>query len=81
MKGLSIKTRHKRPKCDVIWMNRIRTFLTVGLPVLHVEQAVSERFATGGADEAGGVPRLPQSVHHFLQDTTRYRWMSDMVPS
>lgn len=43
------------------------TFLAVRLPVLHVEKAVSKRFPAGGAHEAGGVPRLPQGVHHFLQ--------------
>lgn len=43
-------------------------FLTVRFSVLHVEQAVSERFSTGGAHEAGGVPCLPQGVHHFPHD-------------
>lgn len=43
-------------------------FLTVGLSVLHVEEAVSKCFATGCTHKAGGVPRLPQSVHHFPHD-------------
>lgn len=51
------------------------TFLAVRLSVLHVEEAVAERLPAGGAHEAGGVPRLPQSVHHFLShtNTTRLR--------
>lgn len=53
-----------------------RTFLTVRLSVLHVEEAVSKRFAAGCADEAGGVPRLPQGMHHLLQHATcQTRWV------
>lgn len=56
-----------------VWVSGFwRTFLTVRLSVLHVEQAVPKRLSTGGAHETGGVPRLPQGVHHFLQHTTRY---------
>lgn len=43
-------------------------FLTVWLSVLHVEEAVPKRLLTGRADEAGGVPCLSQSVHHFPHD-------------
>lgn len=43
-------------------------FLAVGLSVLHVEQAVSKRFATGCTHEAGSVPRLPQGMHHLPHD-------------
>lgn len=46
-----------------------RTFLAVRLPVLHVEEAVPEGFAAGRANKAGGMPRLPQGVHHFLSHT------------
>lgn len=42
------------------------TFLAVRLSVLHVEEAVAKRLPAGGAHKAGGVPRLAQSVHHFL---------------
>lgn len=49
---------------------RRRTFLAVRLPVLHMEEAVTEGFAAGGAHKASGVPRLPQSVHHFLPGET-----------
>lgn len=48
-------------ECDII-------FLTVRLSILHVEEAVSEGFAAGCTHETGGVPRLPQSVHHFPHD-------------
>lgn len=44
------------------------TFLTVGLPVFHVEEAVPEGLFAGCADEAAGVPRLPQGVHHLLRE-------------
>lgn len=30
-----------------------------------MEEAVSEGLAAGRANEAGGMPRLPQGVHHF----------------
>lgn len=40
-------------------------FLTVGLPIFHVEEAVSERLLAGRTDEAGGVPCLSQGMHHF----------------
>lgn len=43
-------------------------FLTVGLPVFHVEEAVPEGLLAGCADEAAGVPRLPQGVHHLPHD-------------
>lgn len=33
-----------------------------------MEEAVSKGVAAGRADEAGGVPRLPQGVHHFPHD-------------
>lgn len=43
-------------------------FLTVWLSILHVEEAVPKRLLAGCADEAGGVPCLSQSVHHFPHD-------------
>lgn len=43
-------------------------FLAVRLPVLHVEQAVSEGLPTGSAHKTGGVPGLPQRMHHFPHD-------------
>lgn len=60
-------------KGELIWISSessvwsaCGTFLAVRLAILHVEEAVSKGFAAGRAHEAGGVPRLPQSVHHFL---------------
>lgn len=44
------------------------TFLTVRLPVLHVEQAIPKRLLTGSTDKATGVPSLSQGMHHFLQN-------------
>lgn len=43
-------------------------FLTVRLSILHVEETVSKRFLAGCTDEAGGMPCLSQSVHHFPHD-------------
>lgn len=43
-------------------------FLTVWLSILHVEEAVPKGFLAGCTDEAGGVPCLSQSVHHFPHD-------------
>lgn len=43
-------------------------FLTVRLSILHVEEAVSKGSSTGCTHEAGGVPRLPQSVHYLPHD-------------
>lgn len=43
------------------------TFLTVGLPIFHVEEAVPEGLLAGCTDEAGGVPCLSQGMHHFLR--------------
>lgn len=48
-------------ECDVI-------FLAVWLSIFHVEEAVSKGFAAGRTHEAGGVPRLPQGMHHFPHD-------------
>lgn len=50
------------------------TFLTVWLSILHVEEAVSKRFLAGCTDEAGSVPCLPQSAHHFLEGRI---WVQD----
>lgn len=33
-----------------------------------MEEAVSKGLATGSADETGGVPCLPQGVHHLPHD-------------
>lgn len=44
------------------------TFLTVGLPIFHMEKAVPKRLLAGCTDEAGGVPRLSQGMHHFLRE-------------
>lgn len=43
-------------------------FLTVGLSIFHVEEAVPKRLLAGCTDKAGGVPRLPQGMHHFPHD-------------
>lgn len=43
-------------------------FLAVWLSILHVEEAVSKGFLAGCADEAGRVPCLSESVHHFPHD-------------
>lgn len=43
-------------------------FLTVGLPIFHVEEAVPEGLLAGCTDEAGGVPCLSQGMHHFPHD-------------
>lgn len=43
-------------------------FLAVGLPVFHVEEAVPERLLACRTHKAGGVPCLPQGVHHFPHD-------------
>lgn len=40
-------------------------FLTVWLPILHMEEAVTKWLSAGGTDKAGGVPGLPQGMHHF----------------
>lgn len=48
-------------ECDII-------FLTVWLSILHVEETVSKCFTTCSTHKAGGVPCLPQSVHHFPHD-------------
>lgn len=44
------------------------TFLTVGLPVFHMEKAVPKGLLAGCTDEAGGMPRLSQGMHHFLRE-------------
>lgn len=49
------------------------TFLTVGLPVFHVEEAVPKGLLAGCTDEAAGVPRLPQGVHHLLREGAPFR--------
>lgn len=46
--------------------HRDPTFLTVGLPIFHVEEAIPEGLLAGCTDKAGGVPCLSQGVHHFL---------------
>jgi len=38
-----------------------------------VEEAVSKGFSAGCAHEAGGVPRLPQGVHHLLQHRAKHQ--------
>lgn len=43
-------------------------FLTVGLPIFHVEEAIPEGLLAGCTDKAGGVPCLSQGVHHFPHD-------------
>ena len=42
------------------------TFLAVGLPIFHVEEAVPKGLFAGCTDKAGGVPCLSQGMHHFL---------------
>lgn len=54
------------PDCGVPPQPHCPTLLAVGLPVFHVEEAVPEGLLAGCTDEAGGVPRLSQGVHHFL---------------
>lgn len=43
-------------------------FLTVGLPIFHMEKAVAKGLLAGCTDEAGGMPRLSQGMHHFPHD-------------
>lgn len=40
-------------------------FLTVGLPIFHVEETVPKGLLTGCTDEASGMPCLFQGMHHF----------------
>lgn len=54
------------PDCGASPQHRGPTFLTVGLPIFHVEEAVPEGLLAGCTDKAGGVPRLSQGMHHFL---------------
>lgn len=57
------------------------TFLTVRLSILHVEEAVSKRFLAGCTDEAGGMPRLSQSVHHFLEgEKKKSKFRTENIP-
>lgn len=71
--GTSPQVYELGPECPFLFTKikttwfKLCTFLTVRLPVLHVEKAVSKGLAAGRTHKAGGVPRLPQSVHHLLQ--------------
>lgn len=40
-------------------------FLTVWLSILHMKEAVTKWLSAGSTDKAGGVPGLPQGMHHF----------------
>lgn len=64
------------PMCTV--SVRAPTFLTVWLSIFHVEETVPKGLLAGRADEAGGVPCLPQSVHHFLEE--RFRVQDQHLP-
>lgn len=55
-------------------MSHRPTFLAVWLSILHVEEAVSKGFLAGCADEAGRMPCLSQSMHHFLEERL---WVQD----
>lgn len=56
----------------------VPTFLTVWLSIFHVEETVPKGLLAGRADEAGGVPGLSQSVHHFLEE--RFRVQDQHLP-
>lgn len=43
------------------------TFLTVGLSVLHVEEAIPKGLPAGSTDKASCMPSLPEGMHHFLK--------------
>lgn len=58
------------PDCGASPQHSGLTFLAVGLPIFHVEEAVPEGFLARRADEAGGVPCLSQGMHHFLGERT-----------
>lgn len=51
----------------------IPTFLAVGLPIFHVEEAVPKGLLARCTHEAGGMPRLPQGMHHFLEKEPGFR--------
>lgn len=54
------------------------TFLTVGLSILHVEEAIPKRLPAGSADKASGMPSLPQGMHHFLKGKRADGWCAPL---
>lgn len=48
-------------ECNII-------FLTIRLTILHMEETVSKGLSTSRTHKAGGVPGLPECMHHFSHD-------------